>query len=225
MTLVYLDEAGKTGGKLDDPTQTYHYVGGLLVDESSWAALGADLGNLSPDRELHGGPLWAGTGPWRDVDVLERNRIYGAALDLVAKHRCQFVYGRCDKVKLRNYLSPMHPHEIACWLCYELVARRLNHRRELGILVADEGDAKLKKIARKVLDDYRRGGPPFGAAVDFSRIVDTVHFLDSHYSRHLQLCDLALYLLRRSERETEPSDRYHSLRNKVVAVDHATFPY
>ena len=32
MTLVYLDEAGETGGKLDDPSPTYHYVGGLLVD-------------------------------------------------------------------------------------------------------------------------------------------------------------------------------------------------
>ena len=115
MTLVYLDEAGKTGGKLDDPSQTYHYVGGLLVDESSWAALRGDLENLSPAHELHGGPLWAGTGPWRDVAVIERDRIYGAALDMVAKHRCQFVYGRCDKVKLRNYFSPMHPHELrAC---------------------------------------------------------------------------------------------------------------
>ena len=78
------------------------------------------------------------------------------------------------------------------WLCLEGIAKSLNLVNSLGFMVADKCATSMMKIARGMLADYRASGPPFGTAVDVSRIIDTVHFMESSQSPHLQLCDLPL---------------------------------
>lgn len=234
---AYVDETGNTGTNLADPTQQYHYVGALLVREDCWHNLSADLKSIAinvlktkargSNFEFHGNALFGGKPPWDGIrDERKRLDIYEECLSLLEKHKLHLAYGRCDKKKLTRYSKPMHPHEISFWLCLERIAEHLNEANSLGFIVADEGSKAIKTIARKGLADHRKFGPPFGRAVDISRIVDTVHFMHSVDSAHLQLCDLALWIIRRV-RDTPASDRLitlHRMVNKRVSGA-TTFPY
>jgi hypothetical protein len=72
-------------------------------------------------------------------------------------------------------------------------------RLTLTLMVADECSSSMQKAARKSLSEYRTSGAPFGATVDFSNLIDTIHFMQSSESDHIQLCDMALYPIRRYE--------------------------
>jgi hypothetical protein len=238
---AYIDETGNTGSRLDDQRQPFHYTGALIVPEEKWTLVGrllrgiaeAELGDdaKQPSFEFHGYELYGGYGPWRSIPELEdRLKVYQKCVGLLDKHGLNLVVGRCDKRLLRRYATPMHPHEVAFWLCIEKVALEFNQRPSLGYIVADECSRDLKKIAKKTLEDYRWKGPPFGRAVDVSRIIDTVSFMVSTQSPHLQLCDLCLYALRRVEAQPDtvaPNEAFATICASVQArVSHrATFPY
>jgi hypothetical protein len=107
----------------------------------------------------------------------------------------------------------------------------------LGFIVADDGARSTKQIARKGLEDYRRNGPPFGTKKDISRIIDTIHFMNSRESPHLQICDLCLWIIERwralsidAKIAMERDDGIPTLGDlyqKVAArvTDSMTFPY
>lgn len=242
---AYLDETGNTGTNLTDPTQQFHYVGALLVPESSWQLLTGDMQEIalralgkkiatSPSFEFHGSRLFSGNSPWNVIpDREKRMEIYADCLDLLKKHKLRFTYGRCDKQKLQRYKAPMHPHEISFWLTLERVGLFLKENDSLGFIVADDCATKVKQIARSGLAEYRKNGPPFGKPVDVSRVIDTVHFMDSSESSHLQMCDLCLWVIQRFRsipiaRRLDATYRsLFALWSKVnlIVTETATFPY
>ena len=251
MLSAYLDECGNTGSNINDPTQRYHYVGAVVVPEAGWEPFRDDLAKIAiaaigkkkaiaKGFEFHGNQLFSGNGPW--VAVPSRNDrlvIYGQCLDLLAKHRLVFVYGRCDKQALRRYSHPMHPHEIGFWLTLERIGTIFRNRGSLGFIVADESCKSIKDIARSGLHKYRQYGAPFGRTVDVSRIIDTVHFMDSVDSAHLQICDMALWITQRFRSLDQATiDRLEANRTPNVptledlydtvtfrSAGSATFPY
>jgi hypothetical protein len=246
---AYLDETGNTGSNIHDPLQRFHYVGAVVTPEPKWEAVRDDLSGIARDAlgkkkarssnfEFHGNQLFSGNGPW--VDLPERDdrlMVYGLCLDLLVKHRLLFTYARCDKRALRRYAKPMHPHEISFWLALERIGIICKDRDSLGFIVADEGGRSIKQIARKVLNEYRLAGPPFGRPVDITKIIDTVHFMNSAESPHLQLCDLSLWAIQRFKAAVsagteipERDDDVPTLRDLYRKVSarmsgSATFPY
>ncbi len=249
MLCAYVDETGNTGSNITDPLQRYHCVGAIVVPEASWRGLSDDLRYIAIDAlgkrratdlgfEFHGNQLFSGNGPWESIrERDERLKIYAACLDLLKKHRLLVTYGRCDKKKMQRYRSPMHPHEVSFWLALERIGALLERQDSLGFIVADEGARSTKQIARSGLAQYRKSGPPFGRPVDVSRIIDTIHFMDSCESPHLQMCDLSLWAVQRFKALTgdqiialERDDdvpTVHDLYRKVSArvTDSMTFPY
>jgi hypothetical protein len=248
---AYLDECGNTGSNIHDPSQRYHYVGAVIVPEGSWEALRDDLAGIaaialgkkvasSSGFEFHGNQLFSGNGPWGAIpDRNNRLIVYGQCLDLLAKHKLTFAYGRCDKQALKRYKNPMHPHEIGFWLTLERVGIVFKNRDSLGFIVADEGSKFIKQIARKGLEDYRVYGPPFGKKMDISKVIDTIHFMDSVESSHLQICDMALWIVQRfraldqAARDALEHNRIHGVPTLEDLYDSvsssstgsATFPY
>lgn len=81
----------------------------------------------------------------------------------------------------------------------ERISKFAESNNSLAFVVADDCSPAIKQIARKVSDDYRRKGAPYGFSVDLSPISDTIHCMHSSDSLHIQMCDLALYAIRRFE--------------------------
>jgi Protein of unknown function (DUF3800) len=249
MLCAYLDETGNTGANITDPIQRYHSVGAVVVPEQSLEKLRSDLLDIATDAlgkrkataadfEFHGNQLFSGNSPWAAIpDRDERLKVYAECLDLLKKHKIRIAYGRCDKKKMQRYSSPMHPHEVSFWLALERIGSLFQRSDSLGFIVADECAKSTKQIARKGLDDYRKSGPPFGNGVDISRIIDTVHFMNSRESPHLQMCDLCLWIMQRfksldadaiiaMERDggvPTLRDLYRTFQARVA--DSMTFPY
>jgi hypothetical protein len=210
-----------------------------MVPESSWVPLSQNLRDIAesvlgakindPRFEFHGHQLWGGTGPWRGIDRADRMMIYRICLELLNEHQIVLCYGRANKKLLKAYPKPMHPHEVSFWLCLEQCANHLNASKELGFLVADECSQDLKKIARKGLAEYRETGPRFGRPTDISRIIDTVHFMNSVTSPHLQMCDLCMFIIRRFQDRSlaDPDDDLiefnATIRKRTRGA--RTFPY
>lgn len=153
--------------------------------------------------ELHGKELFQGErrgNGWGAVSFPDRISIYEQCLDVLVQHDLKISLGCCDKHLLaKRYAHPEHPHAIAMWLCLERVARFAAKQGTIAFVVADDCTTEIRKISRKVLYDYRKNGAPFGGTVDFSCLIDTIHFMDSAESAHIQLCDLALYAIRKYE--------------------------
>lgn len=233
---AYVDEAGNTGKNLDDMNQPYHYVGAILIPEDKWRAVKDDLDGIanyvlekgigSDYIELHGSSIYLGSDPWRQATKEFRHEIYRAALELLVQYDLWIVYGCCNKpeLKRRGYPKPLPPQYIAFWLCLERIADYINRNGSLGFIVADDTDHRLRTTTLKVLSDYRKNGPPFGKEVDISCVIDTVHFMHSHESRHLQLCDLALYALQRLRVRGDDMNGLAWLATQRV-LNCKTFPY
>lgn len=233
---AYLDETGNTGSNIRDASQGFHYVGALLIPESAWKPLDAGMKRIAvaalgpevprrADFEFHGNQLYTGNGPWRGMDPPARIEVFAECLRLLDDHDIGFVYGRCDKKKLQCYRSPMHPHEISFWLCIERIG--LNLGTHLAFMVADDCSNALKQIARSGLDAYRKDGPPFGRPVDISSIIDTVHFMPSVQSPHLQMCDLCLWVTRRYRDSATLKPEVQRLYDMILPhrKGSKTFPY
>lgn len=231
MLCAYIDDSGNTGARLNDPEQPFHYVGAIIVPEIAWMGLKTSLTRVAKDAlgtvpdsfEFHGSELYRGKGVWKHTSLADRMDIYRECLSLLNVYDIDIVYGRCDKKLMQRYTRPFHPHYIAFWLCLEGIAKYMAARDELGFIVADDSEEGTRKVARKVLRDYRKKAP-FGMAVDVSRVIDTVHFMSSIESPHIQLCDLALFVIRR--KQVFNDDRYGLAELVMRRIrDGRTFPY
>lgn len=231
MIAVYLDETGNTGKRIDDPTQSIHRLGALIVAEHAWLSVRQALERIVapygvPAPELHGTQLFHGGGPWRQVPESNRVSVYHACTEVVLdpRYALQVVVGAADKHKLQRYSTPMDPRDIAFWLTLEQVAESTRSTSELVFMVADDGPPAARQVIRNQLRTYRASGPPFGRAVDVSRIIDTVHFMDSADSLHLQLCDLVLFAVHRGRSDNGAfGETFHRLRTAVGSS--RLFPY
>lgn len=235
MLCAYLDESGNSGNA-PDPEQTHHYVGALITHESSWLALKKDLeaiasdiftrGVSSSEFEFHGVELYQGMRRWKSLPFRERLAIYERCIDLIVKYDLSLIVGCCDKPRLAAEGLTIHPHSLAFLLCLERVAKYAQERLSLVFLVADDASQSARSATREVLAQYRTSGSPleFGTAVDISCVIDTVHFLESKESLHIQLCDLALYALQRWEQKQNAA--IQAIAEKVLGQihDRKTFP-
>jgi hypothetical protein len=238
MLCAYIDDAGNTGKNLSDATQPIHYVGALVVPEDQWAGVASDLKAIREDArqcgykgkvlEFHGTEVFQarkGSG-WESVKFMDRLRIYESCLQIMPARNLWILLGCCDKPKLSSrYRAPEHPHAIAMWLCLERIAKYSNSTGTLTMMVADDCSDGVKGISRKVLADYRVRGAPFGMTLDFSNLIDTIHFMNSAESAHIQLCDMALFAIRRYEATQD--QKIQPLANVALSrvPDRGTIPY
>jgi hypothetical protein len=238
MIFCYMDEAGNTGSRIDDPAQPFHYVGGLLVPENDWLAIAESMRKIASDAigknaagqrgfKFRGAEIFAGHGPWQGMHKRERLSVLSSCLSLLGPNSCRIVYGKCNKRRLQQYVYPMHPHSVAFWLCMERAVKFAINSNSLLSLVAATGTRGLSKVAQEFLTEYRANGAPFGRTVDVSGLVDRVQFVPSYESPHLQLCDLWLWVVQRTQTHQPLEECVADLYDLLVGrfSDAGTFPY
>lgn len=233
MIAVYMDESGNTGTRLNDPAQPFHHIGALVVPEAQWRGIRDAMqavcdhvtqwGLDSP--EFHGNLLFHGNKEWAVLTEPQRIAIYEQCAAILESHDVFMVIGSADKSRLNRYPDPMDPRDVAFWMALEQLAQATALHNELVFVVADDTDAETRQRIRNLLARYRRAGPPFGSPVDVGHIIDTVHFMNSRDSLHLQLCDLALFGFHRMRAKNNGSfsDVFRRMYNRVRY--RRAFPY
>lgn len=236
MICAYLDESGHSGSSLVDPAQPLLIIGALLVPDSKWKSIQTMIRELKgeisqrldlpiTEIELHGSEIYTGKGMWRKVPRPDRETWYRKCVDVLHDADVRLVYGACDKRKLsERYAHPLHPHYIALFLCLERIAQYAKSKNELATLIADDCSQDLRQLSRKTLQQYRQSGAPIGPTQDISSIIDTFNFVDSRESEHMQLCDLALFSVRRFRVLQDDMNGIYQLVTKRI-FSSATMPY
>lgn len=212
MHLIYIDESGNTGINLSDPQQPVFVLGALVVHESLWQIIEAELEAAikaccpfiaDSEAEIHGGDLRQGTGLFKGVGVAERLKLRDSWLKIAVKHRLQLIYRAIVKKRYERWMNTafgsgvsVNPHLAA----FPLIAQVANNLlREmgpgvLGIIISDDNREVVGDIER--FQKLLRVTP---GALHLDRIIEKGFFIDSRKSRLLQLADLCILHARKNE--------------------------
>ncbi|MBI4624339.1 MAG: DUF3800 domain-containing protein [Verrucomicrobia bacterium] len=214
MHLIYFDESGNTGANLSTPQQPIFVLGALIVPETNWLALEADLkaeieryfpAPRPADFEIHATEIHNAREHFKQFTVTHRLAFRDAWLRVAQKHGLKFVYRAIAKKRFQTWIHDtfgtgvsINPHVAA----FPLVARAVdNYLRSqpgppLGMFIADEN----KDVVRDVEKAHQllRG---VEGVLKLGRIVEKGFFIDSSSSLPLQLCDLCVYAARRREEQ------------------------
>lgn len=201
MYLLYVDESGKSG--LDDPDQPHFILGGLAVHESSWQEIEADLDRridmLFPpprpeDWEIHMSEIWSGKGHFKSIATSTRLKLVSAACEVIEDHKPTLFCIVIDKAKLKaQYAYPDPPEDIAYQFMIERFEMFLAKNDELGVIVSDEQKG-AENVIRSAHSGFRKAGTGY---VNIDHVIETPFFIPSHWSRMIQLTDLATWFCAR----------------------------
>ena len=204
MHLLYVDESGKSGPL--DFSQAYYVLGGLIVHETKWRAMEADLNGridilVKPPRpedwELHGVQLHHGKGRFKSTGRGVRRQLTEAVFDVLDAHRPTLLMVAIHKKRHREkYGSNAQPVEE---LAYRFMIERFNtyvgrQPDKIGAVVCDE-QKQLEARTRRAHSRYRREGT---GPTAIEHVIETPFFTPSHWSRMLQIVDVATYWVARS---------------------------
>lgn len=215
MYLIYFDESGNSGTNLADAQQPVFVLGALVVPETLWQTVEADLEQVLESHfpssrptgfEVHAGDLRQGTGYFKGSSVAKRIALRDDWLRVAAKHKLRFIYRAITKSRYERWMKStfgqnicVNPHLAA----FPLVAQVTNNylrtlsKDALGIIISDDN--------REVVDDIERFLKLLRAtsgALRLDRIIEKGFFIDSKKSLLIQLADLcALHARKEEERK------------------------
>jgi DNA-binding transcriptional ArsR family regulator len=212
MYFCYIDESGNTGNNLVDPHQPLLVLTGLLVPpdrikeienavrDLGFQYFGAESRNT--DFEFHGDALYQGNRKrdryFKKLPLAKRLEILSALVEIVlGEPTVKIGYVSIEKSK---YYATPHIQQTAFSLLTEKLEEHLKgHLDSYCLLIADEQD----EIEQKLIDDldhFKQHGTSFGyKSVTIDRIIDSVHFVQSHNNYLMQLADVLCYVTRRGK--------------------------
>jgi hypothetical protein len=208
MRFAYMDEAGNTGRKLDEPEQPVHLILSLVIDEAKIAAAHEHVREVGRRHcpnicdeaqfEFHGADLFAARGPFEKTAPARRIEIFDDLLQGIALTKADVVIRGVEKAGLeRRYPTPYHPHDIALMFSIESIERLARECDCRVLLVADEAK-EIEDTALRDLANYQELGTSWGWNPErIDQIVDTIHFVPSHSNGAIQLADCATYIASR----------------------------
>lgn len=211
MYLCYIDESGNTGSNLKDAHQPYLVLLTLLVPaqcvkniendlrEIGYKYFGAESRNT--DFEFHGDAIYNARKAdryFKKHPLEKRLILLDELVDVLLKYN-EIKIGYVLSNKSR-YFGNLHIQQMAFHLLVEKIEEHLNgHLNDYGLLIADEQDELEQKLIDD-LDHFKQHGTTFGyKKVQIERIIDSVHFVQSHNNHLMQLADVLCYLVRKGE--------------------------
>jgi Protein of unknown function (DUF3800) len=216
MHLIYLDESGNTGTNLKDPQQPVFVLAALIVPETCWQQLEAELESALRrsipaasvnEIEVHCGDLRSGRGNFKGIELNIRIALRNEWLAIAKNHGLKVVYRAIAKRKFERWMHhtfgagvTINPYVAA----FPLVARVVDEylcglpAKALGMFIADENKEIVHDIEKSI--KVLRG---VAGSLRLAQIVEKGFFIDSKKSRVLQLCDLCALCARKKEEVAE----------------------
>lgn len=208
MRFAYMDEAGNTGRRCDDPAQPIHLILTLMVDEENVQVLHQHVRatarrhcariHRDPEFEFHGQDLFSGRGCFDGVEPGKRISIFDDLLKGIELAEGTVLIRGVEKTGLaRRYPRVRHPHDIALMFTIESVERMARARGCHVLLVADEAK-EVEDTALRDLANYQEVGTGWGYRTEqIDHIIDTIHFVPSHRNGAIQVADCATFIAAR----------------------------
>ena len=211
MYLIYVDESGQTGTNLSDPEQPVFVLAALIINETDWQSVEKGLRDIVeqyfPDRpedfEIHANAIRNGTDVFRQYSLDHRLAFRDACLDLAQEMDLKLVYRAIVKKRFQVWIRStfgggvsINPHVAAFPLVARVVDEYLASISEdtLGIFISDENREIIPDVEKAI--HVLRG---IEGSLNLGHIIEKGFFIDSSKSLVLQLCDLCVYSLRKSE--------------------------
>lgn len=202
MNLIYFDESRNSGTNLNDPEQPVFVLGALVVPESCWQALEADLEAALAEHfpeiakggvEVHSSDLRGNRHAFRGVDLARRVAFRDAWLSIAQAHPLRFIARVTVKKQYQKWLGEtfgagavvINPHIVAFHRIAVAVNDHLRAKGELGVFISDENKEIVKDVEKLIRQLRLADGP-----LRLSNVVEKGFFIDSAKSRILQLCDM-----------------------------------
>lgn len=213
MRIAYFDEV-----KYQPGSQPFYWLGGLIVDAGLVKELEAevdalakecfDTSTLGRDTEFHAAEIFhrkRNFKEWSDVD--KRIAVIQRLASIVGREEgIGRVYVRLEPAKM---IAEDNLDQKAFMFFVERVEGYLRIQQDIGILIGDRESDKVSTVFAEALSRYRENGTPYAYGKELERLIDTVHFTESHLSRMLQLADAYVWLLQLCQQngETYPAKK------------------
>lgn len=155
---------------------------------------------LNKQTELHGQEVFQGKNNFKGKPLNERIKLF---LDILTCSENNNVFSRFVKLNVPNhkkkYAYPEPEYRLSLMLFLERVCDCLDKVKDLGIVF---GDYEQDEIAKSILDFSQfkaKKTTPMYFGRPLGRLVDSIYFTHSQYSRFLQCADMICYLCQRYE--------------------------
>lgn len=147
------------------------------------------------DWELHMTEMVNGKGYFKRLRRQDRTALGDAVLDVIDAHDPTLIFTIVDKQKhVAKYGANALPAEE---YTYMLMIERFNYflgrREEVGLIVSDDQKGSEDTI-RRAHARYRRHGTGYAK---IEHVIETPFFVPSHWSRMLQIVDVATWFVNR----------------------------
>jgi len=220
MRFIYFDENKYS------PDCPYYYVGGFMAPADQLKAIeqtisrirynffGTDV--LTKETEIHGKELFHGKGTFKDRKLADRMKLLEDLISLVIDHKLPIRIIQVDVLAHRKkYRYPEPEYHLALMLMLERFCDLLDQEDEFGVVFGDYEEAEMR---RAILDfsQFKSAGKTLYGGRPLGRLIDTIHFGHSHYSRFLQLADIIIYLIGRFEHLVSVSEKWHEKKGLEI---------
>jgi Protein of unknown function (DUF3800) len=219
MHLLYVDESGKSGPT--DYTQPWYVLGGLILPEEKWKAVERDLNEVieavvpSPrpdDWELHMSLIAHRKKHFSQMPESDRFALVDAVFDVMDWHALALIFVGIDKEKHRNkYSYPDAVERVSYMFMLERFNYCVGRQGAVGLVVADE-QKKVEISTRKDHSRYRRDGT---GVAQIEHVIETPFFTPSHWSRPLQMIDVATYYVARHLRGATTASYWERIERRL----------
>lgn len=235
MHLLYLDESGKSGPT--DYTQPWFVLGGLILPEEDWQSVEADLNAaidavVPPPRpddwELHMSLIAHRKKHFSGMPAQDRFALVDAVFDVMEAYELKMIFVGINKEAHRKkYAYPNPVEDVAYMFMLERFNYCVGRQGTLGLVVADE-QKEIEISTRKAHSRYRRDGT---GLAQIEHVIETPFFTPSHWSRPLQMIDVATYYVARHLRGATTASYWDRIEYQLDGYPNykgkglKTFPY
>lgn len=212
MNLIYIDDSGNTGKKLDDALQPLFVLGGFIIDENIWKSVDKEIYNIKSkydinDMEIHSIEIMNGKKgtPYKDWDYAKKLTFFEEVLGLIKKYDLKVIYFSVKKENFKSYFQSKYgkefeqqfnisPYLLAFSYILQISDAYLLKQDCNGMLILDEQD-EWKKPANKTFNILTTLADE--PEVHVEKLLDRSFFVDSSESNMIQLADMLAYTTKR----------------------------
>jgi hypothetical protein len=212
MNLIYIDDSGNTGKKLDDSLQPLFLLGGFIVDETIWRDVDNSINTIKAayglsDVEVHAIDVMNGKNgtPYKSWDYSKKLAFLKEILSLIEQYDLHVIYFSVKKSNFKAYFESKYgkgfeqqftisPYLLAFSYILQISDAYLVSKESNGILILDEQD-EWKKPATKTFNLLRTITEE--PEVKIEKLIDRSFFIDSAESNMIQLADIIAYTTKR----------------------------
>ncbi len=198
MKIIYFDEV-----KYEANRQKYYWIGGVAIDAQNIPIIETKIDDLAEEyfghrmltraTEFHASDIHSGKHNFKhERNYSKRRNLLKALAEIISNEMIGRICVRIEPDAMYKHITEIP--SMAFMYFVEQVESYLNSSNEIGILIGDRESNEVTSTFAEALSRYRNEGTSYEYGKKLHRLVDTVHFTESHLCRLLQLADAFIWL-------------------------------